>query len=168
MRSGVLQRITYYCETCQRLYTAATTASSSSCSSSSSGIDNDTNAICSGANSRFDHNNRSNNNNNSYVDSNSTAEELYLDLNLTSARITKWKCKFCEYLNMVSDLDDCHNDKQYECTICGEAWNIVTKKINSSSDGFINETRSAGDADTTIIIDDNIFLIVFVISMILL
>ena len=145
MRSGILQRITYYCETCQRLYTATTTTidccSTTTTSSNISGISSGINAIGNGGNSNVDHHNNSN----STVNRNSTAGELSHDLNLLSKEITKWKCRFCEYLNMVSDLDGPSNGI---CAICGEASNIVPKERHSSSDGFIFKPRSTGDANT--------------------
>lgn len=164
VRSGILQRITYYCETCQRLYTATTStidcSSTTTTSSSSSGISSGINAIGNGGNSNVDHRNR----NNSTVSRNSTAGELSHDLNLPSIEITKWKCRFCEYLNMVSDLDGPSNGI---CAICGEASNIVPKERNSLSDGFFFKSRSAGDANTIKYIVLRISLTITNVSMIL-
>ena len=172
VRSGILQRITYYCETCQQLYASSTTASgsgsssrvsSSSSSGSSSGTSSRSGTINSSStciNRYSDHESRSFNNgeypttaytsNIRITSSTSSNTEVFSEYpNLSSAGVTKWKCRFCEYLNIVSDLDDHHNDENYLCcTICGESWRNENKKRNSS-DGFINEPGSAGDSSSS-------------------
>ena len=175
VRSGILQRITYYCETCQQLYAASTTASGSSSSgsgsrfsgSSSSGGSSSTssgtsirsgtiNSSSTSINTYSDHESGSFNNGEfpttaytSNIRITSNTEVLSEYPNLSSAGVTKWKCRFCEYLNIVSDLDDHHNDENYLCcTICGESWRNENKKRNSS-DGFINEPGSAGDSSSS-------------------
>ena len=188
VRSGILQRITYYCETCQQLYVASTTASGSgsgsrfSGSSSSDGSSNTSsgsgsrsgtiNSSSTCINRYSDHEKRSFNNGEypttAYTSniritssSSSNTEVLSEYPNLSSAGVTKWKCRFCEYLNIVSDLDDHHNDENYLCcTICGESWRNENKKRNSS-DGFINEPGSAGDSSSS----SSLVVVVVVVCM---